>query len=60
MSRSDWKRTLRESYDDETSLGSLAAVSAVVRKQFKEFDAGLIKGFVDLDTRIDTRTTSPS
>jgi hypothetical protein len=51
MSRSDWKRTLVESYDDETSLGSLAAVSAEVRKQFKDFDANLTKGFVDLDSQ---------
>jgi hypothetical protein len=51
MSRSDWKRTLVESYDDETSLGSLAAVSAEVRKQFKDFDANLTKGFVDIDSQ---------
>jgi hypothetical protein len=51
MSRSDWKRTLVDSYDDETSLGSLAAVSAEVRKQFKDFDANLTKGFVDIDSQ---------
>ena len=51
ISRSDWKRTLVESCDDETSLGSLAAVSAEVRKQFKDFDANLTKGFLDVDSQ---------
>jgi hypothetical protein len=61
MSRSDWKRTLLESYDDETSLGSFAEVSAEVRKQFKEFDTSLTKGFVDLRTRAgDSRRASCS
>lgn len=60
MSRSDWKSTLVNSCDDETSLGSLAAVSAEVRKQFKDFDVNLTKGFVDLDTRKDDSHRAPN